>query len=267
MRTRSVFVCAPFAIDWRIKALTIPLFVALLAICAGAPASAWATSHGPKYSLKIVEGETTLPEYDQIASTSGNVEPNAQVAVSIIRNGTTVYRDVQNGGGAWLSQVPQVGETVTLESPVGTTVAAVVYDGLPSIDPTVCAGSTNFSGENSPGDTVEGSYVTDSLRTDPYGHVTGVNETNFGEAQVKMLSGTTFGGSFLKPLESGETVAAVESLKTPLAGEGDLHLHERIRASGRSMSGRPHRRPHRRLHLRPCRARFSSSCTRPSCPS
>jgi hypothetical protein len=195
--------------------------LALLALCAGAsPAWAWSGGHGPKYTLKIVEGETTVPEYDQIASTSGSVEPAAQVALSIIRNGTTVYRTVQEHGN-WvsLSEVPQVGEVVTLESPVGKTIGSVDYDGLPSIDPTVCAGSTNFSGENSAGDTVEGFYVTDSLKTNQYGEVTGINETGFGEAQVKMLSGTTFGGSFLVPLTLGETVSAVESLKTQLAGE------------------------------------------------
>jgi hypothetical protein len=219
MRTRLVSMLDIPAVHTRISVPAAAMCAALLAICAGpAPASAW-ESHGTQYSLTIVEGETTLPEYDQIASTSGHVEPNAQVAVSIIRNGTTVYRDVQEHGSAWLSQVPQAGETVTLESPVGTLIGQVVYDGLPSIAPTVCAGSTNFGGENSPGDTVKGFYVTDSLRRDPYGHVTGVNEANYGAAQVKTLSGTTFGGSFLVPLELGETVGAVESLETPLAGE------------------------------------------------
>ncbi len=203
--------------------LGLPAGASLLALicaaCAPTSASAWTEGHGPKYTLQIVEGETTLPEYQQIASTSGHIEPSAQVAVSIIRNGTTVYRDVQSDGSAWLSQVPQVGETVTLESPVGRVIGSVDYDGLPSIDSSVCAGSTNFSGENTSGYTVEGSYVTYSLKTNPYGHVTGVKETNFGAAQVKSLSGTTFGGSFLSSLTLGETVAATESLKTPLAGE------------------------------------------------
>jgi hypothetical protein len=184
-----------------------------------APATVSAAGHGPRYSLKVVEGETTLPEYDQVASTSGSVSPSAQVAVSIIRGGTTVYRDVQGGGSAWLSQVPQVGDVVTLESPVGVTIGSVVYDGLPSIDASVCAGSTNFSGQNSSGYTVEGFYLTDTLTLNPYGQVTGVHHANFSEAQVKSLSGTAFGGSFLTPLSSGETVGAVESLKTPLPGE------------------------------------------------
>ncbi len=189
-----------------------------LAVALISPAAASAGGHGPRYTLKVVAGETTLPEYEQIASTSGDVEPSAQVAVSIIRAGTTVYRDVGKGG-AWLSQVPQVGDVVTLESPVGTTIGATVYDGLPSIDATVCAGSTNFSGANSVGDVVEGFYDSKTLVYDQYGAVRGVHQTAFGEAQVKTLTGTTFGGSFLVPLALGENVGAVESLKTPLPGE------------------------------------------------
>jgi hypothetical protein len=192
--------------------------VALLT-SAFAAAPAWAGAHGPKYSLKIAEGETTLPEYETIAGTSASVEPSGQLAVSIIRNGITVYRDVENNGWAGLSQVPSVGETVTLEAPVGTLVGSVVYDGLPSIDPTVCAGSTNFSGSNSSGDIVEGFYTGRVLRYDPYGHIIGTHQTSFGEAQVKSLTGATFGGSFLTPLTLGQDVGAVESLKTPLANE------------------------------------------------
>ena len=39
-----------------------------------------------------------------------------------------------------------------------------------------------------------------------------------GRAQVTLLSGTTFGGSFLTPLALGQTVYASESLETPLEG-------------------------------------------------
>jgi hypothetical protein len=193
--------------------------VALLALLGtgGISASAWAANHGPKYTLGVIEGETTLPEYKQVAATHGHVEPSAQIAVSIVRNGTVVYRDVQGNGSAWLSQVPQVGETVTLESPVGTLIGSYVYDGLPTIEPTVCAGSTNFAGANSPGDTVEGSHVTYSLTFNPYGEPE-IHEEGFGEAQVKSLSGTTFGGSFLTPLALGQTVSASESIKTTIAG-------------------------------------------------
>src|ERR1035438_3651567 len=122
-----------------------------------APASA-TSGHGPRYELKILEGATTLPEYEQASSTSASVEPRAEIAVSIIRNGTTLYRDIQNNGDTWLSQVPAVGDEVTVETPVGTVVARTAYDGLPTMDATVCAGSTNFSGQNSPGEIVEGKY-------------------------------------------------------------------------------------------------------------
>jgi hypothetical protein len=37
-------------------------------------------------------------------------------------------------------------------------------------------------------------------------------------AQVQVLTGSSFGGDFLTPLVSGETVYAVESLTSPLAG-------------------------------------------------
>ena len=193
--------------------------IAMLALCAAAvPTTAWASAHGPKYFLNVSEGETTLPEYESVASTSGRVEPNAQVAVSIIRGGTTVYRDVGEGG-AWISQVPQVGDLVTLESPVGNTIGSIVYDGLPTLDATVCSGSTNFSGANTSGFTVEGFFNSRVLKRNPYGQVTGVHQTSYGEPQVKTLSGTSFGGSFLLPLALGENVGAVESLKTPLPGE------------------------------------------------
>ncbi len=190
--------------------------VALVAVLT--PSAAFGSAHGPRYNLKVVSGETTLPEWDQVASTTGSVEPSAQVAVSIVRGGITVYRDVGHGW-AGFSQVPQVGDVVTLESPVGTTIGSVVYDGMPTIDPTVCAGSTNFSGSNTPGFVVEGFFNRKVLDYNKYGQVTGWKQTGFGEPQVKSLTGTTYGGSFLAPLEQGETVGASESLKTPLPGE------------------------------------------------
>ncbi len=194
------------------------LGVALLALAAAAiPASA-TSGHGPQYSLTILEGATTLPEYEQASSTSGHAYPAKGVAVSIIRAGTTLYRDVENGENAYLSQVPAVGDEVTLESPVGTVVARTTYDGLPTMDPTVCAGSTNFSGQNSPGEIVEGKYF-DKVLVHPYHRGVEVHQTAYGEAQVKTLSGTSFGGSFLTPLVLGEDVEAIETLKTPLAGE------------------------------------------------
>jgi len=182
--------------------------LACLASCLLA-ASASAT-RPTRYTLSIVEGETTQPE-NVIAHTSASIEPGNGVAVSIIHAGTTAYEDKGNGHGAWLSQVPQVGDVVTLQSPIGTVVGSVVYDGLPTLDPTVCAGSNNFSGQRSAGQTVEGSYF--SVSPSPY-----FERSNAGQAQVTSLSGASFGGSFLKPLAAGETVSASESLETPLPG-------------------------------------------------
>jgi hypothetical protein len=195
---------------------SFPAVLAALLVLA-TPAGA-APAKGPHYTLKISEGESTLPEWESVAFTSGSVDHGAQVAVSIVRGGLTVYRDVGEGS-AGFSQVPQVGDVVTLESPVGTPIGSTVYDGLPSVDQTVCAGSTNFSGANSPGEVVEGFFVTRALTYDSYGHPIGTHQTASGEAQVKTLSGTTFGGVFLVPLQLGEDVIATESLKTPLAGE------------------------------------------------
>jgi hypothetical protein len=194
------------------------LSVALVAACAFASPAVATAGQGPQYLLKIVEGETTLPEYQQVTYTSGRVNTGAQVAVTILRGGVPVYREISTGS-AGFPQVPQIGDTVTLESPVGTLIASTVYDGLPTIDPTVCAGSTSFSGRNSPGDIVEGSFVQEVATFNPYHEFAGTHVAAFGEAQVKTLTGTTFGGSFLAPLALGQTVGAIETLKTPLAGE------------------------------------------------
>jgi hypothetical protein len=194
------------------------LVLATLAALALQAAPAGANSHhaeAPEYSLSIVEGESTLPEY-QILSTSGSVHPSAPIAVSIVRGGLVVAR---NSGteGVWLSQVPLPGDVVNLESPAGNVVGSVVYDGLPSIDPTVCAGSTNFSGQRTGGEVVEGGYYSLELHTDHYGN-TSLRKTGSGQAQVSLLSGASYGGSFLAPLSIGQTVWASESLQTPLAG-------------------------------------------------
>jgi len=186
------------------------------------PATALAKSSPTRYSLSITEGVSTQPE-DSILGTSASVNVHGrQIRLSIIRAGAVV---VQTKGeeGVGTSQVPQVGDVVTVESPVGTTVGSVVYDGLPSLDPTVCAGSTNFSGQRSGGMTVEGSYYTVIPHTNPY--YTSYEHKSGGVAQVTVLSGSTFGGSFLKPLELGQTVKAVESLETPLEG-GSIFTYE-----------------------------------------
>ncbi len=195
--------------------------LSLLGACAiAAPAGANLGPSGPHYTLKVDEGSTTLPEYDHPNSVSGGIENSkAEVVVEVVHGGIVVGQDSgTNGNGAYVAPGPLVGDEVVLESPRGTTIARVTYDGLPTMDPTVCAGSKNFSGVNSAGDVVEGKYVAYVLET-PYHQSTQPVRKAYGEAQVKTLSGTNFGGEFLQPLETGMDVIAVESLKTPLAGE------------------------------------------------
>jgi hypothetical protein len=210
MRTRSISLRAFGAIVWR---LGPTVGIAALASCALASPAAARSSGPPVYTLTISEGETTLPE-DPIESTSGSVSSEGQVQVSIVRGGTVVARS-HPGGNTWMSQVPLVGDTVNLETSSGSVIGSVVYDGLPSMAPTVCAGSTNFSGQNSQGETVKGEAASLVVQIEKYG--SSVKEVDPQRAQVTILSGTTFGGSFLAPLEAGQTVTAIESLETPLA--------------------------------------------------
>ncbi|HST56857.1 MAG TPA: hypothetical protein VLJ42_13300 [Solirubrobacteraceae bacterium] len=208
----------------RVDSTPIPKFklvaaaaLALLGAGSALAAPGWATPipATPHYSLAIVEGESTMPE-NSITRTSVSVQPSAQISVSIVRGGIVIARDTHQQY-AGLSQVPQVGDVVNVESPLGTIVRSVVYDGLPAIDATVCAGSANFSGQRSAGQAVSGGYYSFRSVTDPYGHVS-VSQTAFGDAQVTLLSGSTYAGNFLTPLTLGQTVYAVESLDTPLAG-------------------------------------------------
>jgi hypothetical protein len=189
----------------------VPLTLLVLgasALCAS-PAAAWNT---PGYSISIVEGVTTLPEHS-ILSTSASVQPSASATLQIIHEGVVVAQDTGEGG-AWLSQVPQVGDTVKLESPSGSgqIVGSVVYDGLPSMDPTVCAGSINFSGQRTPGTEVEGSYFTLVPHSDYVAQHLG------GVTQITSLTGSSFAGNFLAPLAVGETVSAREHERKALAG-------------------------------------------------
>ncbi len=215
----------------KVCGIPIPVFgrascVALLvsgagAMCAvsAAPAAASEELKVPEYSLSVVEGETTHPE-ESILSTSGFVRiPHAkevQIRLRIEHDGLTVAENTEEGNGPeqgdWLSQVPQVGDTVYLESPVGHIVGSEVYDGLPSMDPTVCAGSTNFSGQRSENEEVEGSFYT------VVPHRTYTAHRRGGEAQITSLAGSSFSGLFLKAPALGQTVRAVEHLKTSLAG-------------------------------------------------
>jgi hypothetical protein len=197
----------------------------LLAVGVGAAtpgvAAAWEEPKVPEYFITVIEGETTHPE-GSILSTNGLVRiPHAkgvQVRLRIEHGGVTVAENTEEGKGyeegVGFSQVPQVGDTVYLESPVGHIVASNVYDGLPSMDPTVCAGSTNFSGQRSENEEVEGSFFTVDV------HPSYTANRPGGEAQIASLSGLSFAGNFLKPLALGETVLAREHLKTSLAGGG-----------------------------------------------
>jgi hypothetical protein len=180
---------------------------------------AWEEPKAPEYSINVVEGETTHPE-ESILSTSGRVAiPHAketQVKLRLEHDGLTVAEDTEEGKsfeqGVGFSQVPQVGDYIYLESPVGNVVGSVKYDGLPSMDPTVCAGSANFSGQRSENEEVEGSFFTLDV------HPSYVRERAGGSAQITSLSGSSFAGNFLVPLQLGETVRAVEHLTTSLAG-------------------------------------------------
>jgi hypothetical protein len=203
-------------------AVTFGLLAALG--CGALPATAAAhNEEPPHYTLKIVEGESTRPE-EAIADVNANVSPCAPIRLRTMRGGQVVYEDTGEGcsggsDGASYSQVPAVGEVVTVESPLGSIVGTIDYDGLPSIEPSVCAGSTNFSGQRSGAETVVGAYYTIvPQHWGPYGEHEYFTHSNQGQAQVTLLSGASFGGSFLTPLALGETVDANESVEVPQAG-------------------------------------------------
>jgi len=249
MRTAPTYLRGACALGQRIRALGPRIWLslgaavsALALVGAGAPAaSAWSDIHGKVFVLEVVEGENTVPEYGSVAKTVARTEgsdPQPQVAVSIVKNGITVYKE-EGQGWASVPQVPQAGETVVLESPVGHVVGSTVYDGMPTIDPSTCVGSTTFEGENTSGFTVEGSYVIDSLVT-PYKKPTELAQSGFQQAQVKSLTGTSFGGSFLQPIPAGATVTAEESLKTPLGGEETyLYVSERVEPANKACPSAP----------------------------
>jgi hypothetical protein len=159
------------------------------------------------YGLSVTEGSAASGF--SIAETGGFAETNpAQEArVTITRAGVRVA-ETPSGQGPFpfMTQTPQAGDVVTLESPPGTTVKSVTYDGLPTMDPTVCAGSANFSGQRSPGTTLSGRYST---------------ETYFGPegfVAVPPSSASAFAASFSVALKTGETVYAEQEGLSTLAG-------------------------------------------------
>lgn len=193
------------------------LTLLLLGAVQAVPASAATPPKPPEYTLAIAEGASTQPELYPVAMTSGQVTPSAEVVVSIIRGGIVVTQRTDKDGSVYLSDVPNVGDVVTLESPAHNLVGSVVYDGLPSMDPTVCAGSVSFSGQRSMGQEVEGGYYSLTVHTGPYGYKD-AQRTGTGHAQVTSLSGSAYAGNFLAPLAIGQTVWASESSRTSLAG-------------------------------------------------
>lgn len=189
----------------------------LLLLTLGALAQTALATSTPRYSLSVVEGETTQSEYENVR-TSGGVSnfkgSEPEISIAIVRGGVEIVR-ASGKGGAGTSQIPKVGDVVTLESPRGTPIGSEVYDGLPTIDPTVCAGSENFSGQRTPGEEVQGGYFSFKLvHPDPYHSY--LERAGFGHPQVTTLTGGTYGGSFLTPLAIAETVYATESIETPL---------------------------------------------------
>lgn len=213
-----------------LPALPAGALLLALIVTGAAAAPAGARSSAPRYTLSVTEGETTQPE-DSIIATRGEVDSEeaeeTSVAVSIIRGGIEVSRSNGDHGYAGMSSIPAPGDVVNLESPTGAKghpggriVGSFVYDGRPSIDPTVCAGSGNFSGQRSAGQTIEGSDFLDV--PGPYGEF---RHWNTAQAQITLLSGSAFGGSFVNTLAFGETVSAKESLETPLAG-GAVFIYE-----------------------------------------
>ncbi|HTU77519.1 MAG TPA: hypothetical protein VMF09_02035 [Solirubrobacteraceae bacterium] len=202
--------------------LVLACALAATAVVLAAPADAHESSP-PKYSLKVVQGTTTQPE-DIKAGVSASSSTSQPIQVRILQAGATLYQSKGESGWTGLSQVPVPGEVVTVEAPIGTIVGSVTYDGLPSIENTVCAGSTNFSGQRSGAETVEGGFYTDVPLTNPYG-VYGYETAGRGQAQVTLLSGSSFGGSFLTALQLGETVYASEAVEVPLGG-GSVFTYE-----------------------------------------
>src|ERR1700691_2982990 len=126
------------------------LILGCVALAVPASAGAWEEPKAPEYSLSVTEGVTTLPE-ESILNTSGSVRPGVETALTIVHDNAVVAKDTDLHGNVWLHEVPQVGDVVNLEVPPGHPVGSVVYDGLPSIEPSVCAGSTNFSGQRTAG--------------------------------------------------------------------------------------------------------------------
>jgi hypothetical protein len=169
---------------------------------------ALAAAETPVYGLSISEGSSTSSAFS-VAQTSGFAEtnPTHEARVTITRAGVPVAETPPGQGSfPFMTQIPQAGDVVTLASPPGTPVSSVTYDGLPTMDSTVCAGSANFSGQRSPGTAVSGRYTTET-----YGGAEGF-------VAVPASSASAFAAGFAAALNSGETVYAEEERESTLAG-------------------------------------------------
>src|ERR1700685_441669 len=160
------------------------------------------------YGISVSEGSATSSAFS-IADTSGFAEatPAHEARVTIARAGVRVAETASGQGSfPFMTQVPQAGDVLTLESPLGTPISSVTYDGLPTMDATVCAGSANFSGQRSSGTTLTGRYTTET----------------YGGAErfvsLPLSSASSFAAGFSTALQSGETVFAEEERESTLPG-------------------------------------------------
>jgi len=184
------------------------LLTATLAFALVLPPTALAST---TYELSIVGGSAA--DGSSVAGTFAGADSDAPVELVIVHNGAVVV-----SGTNFTTQTPAVGDLVQVQSPPGTTVAQITYDGLPTLDASVCAGSTSFSGQSTPNAPVSGSVYTS--QGTGYGG-SGTQQV----AQVGTPSGGSFSGSFLSPITLGETVEANESLDIPLSGGDELFYY------------------------------------------
>jgi len=197
----------PILSDARRRILLLLAAVGLLALILAPGASAAA----PQYELYVSSGASTRGPLNYTYAWAENVPGNQQLSLSILRAGSVVASQA-GAGYAELTQAPSVGDTVVLQDPVGTTVASVVYDGLPSIDPSVCVGAASISGQRTGAAAVTaGAYL--ATGGGPYGEGNG-----YLTAQISTLSGSSYAGSFATALTSAHTVWANEMLQSSAPG-------------------------------------------------
>jgi hypothetical protein len=201
----------------------LPGGIGVLTCCAAAAlammASPAAASAAPIYSINVIEGSTTSPSYSE-SGTYGYVNgPAAESRITITHAGAVVAENT--GPFAIVPQVPQVGDVVTLESPPKSAGSvSITYDGLPTMDATVCAGSSNFTGQRDAAFAVQGGFFT--LATTPYHGEAFTSATAFGTARVTALAGSSFAGSFPSALTTAQTVYASQEQKSTLPGGATL---------------------------------------------